>query len=200
MGTPSDTGNTGHGGGRVSGLTPKEKKMIQGIVAGKSQERAAIDAGYAESTARGKAYAVLQRPLVRSALTEAFERMGVTYEKILKPVADGLNAEKIIAQRKIETLDGSTTETITVPDHAIRLAAHDRAIALYGAVPKVGEGIPTGGGLRVSISVAPQAPARQAMPAQAPNAEEAPSPRLSVQIAAAPESPRSSRSALSTTT
>ncbi len=57
-------------------LTKKEAQFVKGVVEGLSQNDAARRAGYSEQTARKVAYQVLQRPLVRTAFTDALEQAG----------------------------------------------------------------------------------------------------------------------------
>ena len=125
----------------------RERKLVAGFVAGKSLTQAAKDAGYAKSTAEKKASAILHRPLVRSELTNALARLGHTMESIVRPISDGLKARKSYVHPKAGLLESG------FPDHAIRLAAADRAIRLLGGIPKVGETIPAASGLNLFISV-----------------------------------------------
>jgi len=137
------------------GLDKRERKFVAGVVEGKSLTQAAKDAGYANSTAEKKASAILNRPLVRSELTKALERLGHTMESIVRPIADALKARKSYVHPKAGLLESE------FPDHAIRLAAADRAIRLFGGIPKVGESTPSASGLNLFISVdsGPRAPA-----------------------------------------
>lgn len=171
-------------------LSERERKLVRGVVAGKTVLKAAMDAGYSPMTARKNAYSYLQRPLVKSALTDALERVGVTYERMIQPVADALNATKLVAKGR-ETLDGKVTEYVEVEDHAIRLAAHDRAVALVGAIPKVGEGTPAAHGLNLIITaVAAQPTQADRVPrvvSEAPTAPSSPAPRaMRLTVEAAP--------------
>ena len=129
------------------GLDQRERKFIAGFVAGKSLTQAAKDAGYAKSTAEKKASAILNRPLVRSELTKALEHLGHTMESIVRPIADALKARKSYVHPRAGLLESR------FPDHAIRLAAADRAIRLLGGIPKVGESTPSASGLNLFISV-----------------------------------------------
>jgi hypothetical protein len=129
-------------------LDERERRFVMGLVKGKSRIQAAKDAGYATSTAEKKSYAILQRPLVRSALTNALERLGVTLEHIVQPIADALTATRSYVDPK----SGILVET-SVPDHKIRLEDSRAAVALFGGIPKVGEGTPTAHGLNPFIAV-----------------------------------------------
>ena len=129
------------------GLDKRERKLIAGVAAGKSDIQAAKDAGYATSTAEKKASAMLRRPLVQSELTKALERLGHTMESIVRPIADALKARKSYVHPRAGLLESR------FPDHAIRLAAADRAIRLLGGIPKVGDSIPSASGLNLFVSV-----------------------------------------------
>jgi hypothetical protein len=129
-------------------LDERERRFVKGVVAGKSMTQAAKDAGYATSTAEKKSYALLQRPLVKSELTKALERAGVTLVDIVQPIADALTATRSYVDPK----SGLLVET-SVPDHKMRLEASRAAVALFGGIPKVGEGTPTAHGLNPFIAV-----------------------------------------------
>lgn len=68
----------------------------------------------------------------------------------MKPVEDALQATIHVydPRRKCMIVTG-------VPDLKIRQQAHDRAVALYGGVPKTGEAVPTAHGLTLFIAVDP---------------------------------------------
>ena len=107
-------------------------KVAEGLARGLSKREAVRQAGYSDSTAEKKASAIVNRPLVQSALTEALERQGVTFDQILKPLMDALGATLVA-----RTLKGLVQTTL--PDHRIRLEAHDRAIRPYGGTPRATE-------------------------------------------------------------
>lgn len=129
-------------------LNERERRFVTGVVEGKSMIQAAKDAGYAKSTAEKKSHTFLQRPLVRSALTDALEQAGVTLTQIVQPIADALKATRSY----IDPTRGILVET-DIPDHKIRLEASRDAVALLGGIPKVGEGTPTAHGLNLFIAV-----------------------------------------------
>jgi hypothetical protein len=129
-------------------LDERERRFVKGLVKGNSMIQAAKDAGYATSTAEKKSYAILQRPLVKSAFTDAMVRIGMTHEMMVQPLKDALTATRSYVDPKSELL----VET-QVPDHKIRLEASRAAVALLGGIPKVGEGTPTAHGLNLFIAV-----------------------------------------------
>jgi hypothetical protein len=129
-------------------LDERERRFVKGVVKGKSMIQAAKDAGYATSTAEKKSYAILQRPLVKSTLTEAMLKIGMTHEQMVQPLKDALTTMRSYVDPK----SGLLVET-QVPDHKIRLEASRAAVALLGSIPKVGEGTPTAHGLNLFIAV-----------------------------------------------
>ena len=55
----------------------RQQKFAHGVASGKSALQAARDAGYAPSTALKKSYAMVDRPLVRSALLKPYCNKGL---------------------------------------------------------------------------------------------------------------------------
>jgi|SRR5215831_117034 len=111
-------------------LTAKERRLAKGVAAGKPVREAALAAGYSKSVAKTKAYKIIKLPRVQSFLTEALERLGVTAEMIVQPIADALKAKRTVAVKGPN--DEMRVET-EYPDHKIRLEAFDRCDRLYGA-------------------------------------------------------------------
>lgn len=124
----------------------REQQAVEEYVKGKSQVQACKDAGYTPLTAEKKAYAILNRPLVQSALTAALFDAGISFRDIMQPVKDGLAATRVTSGS-----DGKL-RTTHLPDHKIRLESHDRAVALMGGIPKVGEATPVAHGLVLNLN------------------------------------------------
>lgn len=139
---------------------PNARQAARNVASGKypTKKAALMAAGYAESSAEKAAAAILNRPLVKSELTRALERAGVTFANIVKPIADGLQATKQYVHPRLGLM------TTTAPDHDIRLKSVDRAIELYGGVPKVGEALPASTGLNLFVSVQTNQQPAQAQP------------------------------------
>jgi hypothetical protein len=114
------------------GKRKDQSKVAEGLARGLNKREAVRQAGYSPMTAEKKAYAIVKRPLVQSALTEALERQGMTFGRILKPVIHALDATVID-----RTLAGSVQTNL--PDQRIRLEAHDRLVRLYGGTPRASE-------------------------------------------------------------
>jgi phage terminase small subunit len=109
----------------------RERRLVEGVLSGKPVKQAAHAAGYAPSSASSNPYLILNRPRVRSLLTEALERAGLTEDTLCATLLAALNARvQIINTRTMTAVE------VDLPDHSVRLAAADRIVALYGYVPK----------------------------------------------------------------
>ncbi len=107
-------------------LKPKEARFVKGVIAGKSKRRAAMDAAGLSNpgSAAVEANRMLKNATVQEALAAAFERHGLTMDAVIKPVADGLIANKtvIVGEGDVQWQ----------PDHSIRLKAAGMAHNLMG--------------------------------------------------------------------
>lgn len=110
-------------------LTTRERKLVKGVLAGKSRTQAAREAGYSETTAWKSSAAILERPIVRSFLTEALKEAGLTPRTIIQPLVEAL------AAKARTSYQGALIEH-EQPDHEIRLEAYDRISAAFGAIPQ----------------------------------------------------------------
>lgn len=101
-------------------LTPKQAKFVKAKIAGKSGVAAAQEAypGVDYSVANAIAHENLNKPSIAAALEAAYARQGITVDALVKPIADGLQAEKTII---IGSGDDAFADQI--PDHSIRIAA-----------------------------------------------------------------------------
>ena len=99
-------------------LTPRQLKLIRGVVAGKTIKVAALDAGYggSDESARVRASIDLHKDSVSLALHRALDRAGATLDKTAKVVADAMDAGRNAVDKFGEIVDLG-------PDHKTRLAA-----------------------------------------------------------------------------
>ena len=109
-------------------LTVKEAKLVKGIVQGKPKYIAATEAGYSPKSARSIATETLKKPNIQEALQAELARQGITLEKIVKPIKDGLEAEKV---HIVGSGDQAMAEI--TPDHATRLKSSQMAQTILGA-------------------------------------------------------------------
>jgi hypothetical protein len=117
-------------------------KIAEGLAKGLTQMQAVQEAGYAASTAKKKAYAIVKRPLVQSALTDTCERIlekrNMQFDEIVEPYFDALDAPLIVKSTQLgdayKPTDHDTGKPY--PDHATRMDAADRIIELYGGRPR----------------------------------------------------------------
>jgi len=98
----------------------RQRKLIKGIIEGKSAPEAGKDAGY---KSRRASYQALKSPTVSKWVSRSYKRMGLSDDKITKPLRDALEA---ICFDKFGN---------QLPDHAIRLKVQELSIKLMGAYP-----------------------------------------------------------------
>jgi phage terminase small subunit len=108
-------------------LTVKQAKFVKAKAEGKTGVEAAMIAYDTEDYNTANAIAVenLQKPTIQEALNVAFEKQGITLDKLVEPIAKGLEATKT----------GSANGAVfpsSEPDHSIRLSAAKTALDLLG--------------------------------------------------------------------
>jgi phage terminase small subunit len=81
-------------------LTIRERRLIKFLAEGMSMYKAMIKAGYSESTARVQAKRTIGRSRIQKAINELMEKEGLTDEKLLDCLIEGLEAKKIISPTK----------------------------------------------------------------------------------------------------
>lgn len=112
---------------KTRSLTVKQKKFVKAYVANDGNGQEAAKAVYDvanDNVARNIASENLTKPNVKFAIEAALEKHGITIEKAVKPIADGLEATK-----DVYTEQGVISST----DHTTRLKASGMALKLMGA-------------------------------------------------------------------
>lgn len=103
------------------------------VAGGKSKTEAALIAtGSTTRKSASVAAARIEKDItIQQAVAEAMARQGITLDKAIKPVADGLTAERTV-------FAGSGEDAIIdqIPDHSVRLKASSMALNLMGAMNK----------------------------------------------------------------
>lgn len=115
-------------------ITVKQAKFIRAKAAGKKNPDAYIEAGYKASTrnvARVESSKLLKKPNVQEALQLALEKNGLTPDRIMKVVSDGMDATKVTIVRDPAGGEESAFAEET-PDHSIRLKAAGMAAGFMG--------------------------------------------------------------------
>lgn len=106
-------------------MTNKQQKAIEIMVGnGGNATQAMLQAGYSPNTANTPSK-LTKAPAVQNELQRLLKKKGITLDKALKPIADGLTATKMVVHGKAE--DSWVDE---IPDHGIRMQASDRALKL----------------------------------------------------------------------
>lgn len=119
-------------------LTVKQRKLVQGIVEGKTQGQAAIDAGYSELGAQSRASQEIKKDNVRVALTDLMDNMGLSDAHLLMKHRELLEAQKQISGVKDkggnpQDADAGSLEFVEVPDYPVQAKALEMAYKLKGA-------------------------------------------------------------------
>lgn len=119
-------------------LTVKEAKLVKAKAEGKTVLEAANEAEYLpnakDETRRVEATRTLQKPHVKEALHAEMAKQGIDIASIVKPVKDGLVAEKVSIVG-----NGDQAMAEVTPDHSTRLKAVQIASKWMG-VDAVSEG------------------------------------------------------------
>jgi hypothetical protein len=114
-------------------LTVKQAKFVKAKAEGKTGVEAAMAAYDTTDYFTANAIAVQnsQKPSIQEALHAEFKRQGITLERIVRPINDALDANKIVTS--------PTEPDKEVADHSIRLKASGMAAQFLG-VGKQGDG------------------------------------------------------------
>ena len=142
------------------GLTPRERKLIQGVAAGKSIKASAIEAGYSPKTGRESGSRALRNVTVRTALDKLMDKVGLSDSKVLQAHADLIAANKTVSVIPVkgETegrgATSSSVEFVDVPDWQARAKGIDMAHKIRGRYIERKEITgPDGGAIPVQFTV-----------------------------------------------
>ncbi len=115
---------------RMRPLSVRERKLIKqipDIIAGKPMSAALQDAGFSETTAKKQQKRIIGNSRFQAAIQKAFEKAGISDNKLIQVMKEGLQATKVISTM--------TKDFIKVPDHATRHKYLDTAYKLRGDYP-----------------------------------------------------------------
>lgn len=111
-------------------LTVKERKLVKAKAQGKSNKESYLKAGYAPSTDKAMVVntsRVLARPNVKEALQAELAKQGINIESVVKPIAEGLRAEKVSIVG-----NGDSAMAEITPDHNVRIKSSQIASKWLG--------------------------------------------------------------------
>lgn len=109
-------------------LTVKQTKFVKEYVKNDGNgTQAALNTYEVSSVASARALASenLSKLNVKDAIEQALVKHQITMDAAIKPIADGLRADKFVA--------GEDEDDILMPDHNVRLKASGMALKLLGA-------------------------------------------------------------------
>lgn len=106
-------------------LTVKQAKFVKAKIEGKSGTKAYMEAYETDNAkvASVEASRLLAKPSIQEIVQESMVRQGITVDKVIQPIADGLIANKI-------HMNGDAIEYSA--DHSTRLKAAGMALDLMG--------------------------------------------------------------------
>jgi hypothetical protein len=121
-------------------LKIRERKFIKAILDGKCPTDAMREAGYAENTALYKSGEKLKK--VKSTIQQLMEKRGLTDDRLLEVLEQGLESKKVIAANIIapngegmKDANSLTKDFIEVEDFATRHKYLDTALKLKDSYP-----------------------------------------------------------------
>lgn len=127
-------------------LTPKQAKFVKGIVEGKTQADAYIEAYDTKGhlpTVEAEASKTTKKPQVKQAIISALERKGLTDDSIAGVIMDGLSAQNYIKTERVEGAGKNrlkTEELMPVPDLNTRHKYLETTLKLTGASTETKDG------------------------------------------------------------
>ena len=118
-------------------LSPRESRLVKGIVEGKTQKQAMREAGYAATTVRARASFKVKQ--LTPTIKILMEKKGLTDDRLLDVLDDGLHANKVIScniialnKEGMKDADSMTKDFVDVEDHPTRHKFLDTALKLKG--------------------------------------------------------------------
>lgn len=114
-------------------LSLKQRQLVQGIIEGKTQKQAALDAGYSPNCPDEIAYGELQKTSVQATLQKLMAEKGLSNDKLLEVHAEMIAATKVISAIGGKDAGAGSVDFIDVPDWQARGKGLEMAYRLQGA-------------------------------------------------------------------
>jgi len=113
------------------------KKLVAGVVAGKTQRQAALDAGYAPKWADSQASAILKSPQVLAEYQKALRKLKITPDVVAGKIKEHLDAKKTISVVSGKDAGAGTCDFIDVPDYGTQQKAIEQIFTIDQVKQKV---------------------------------------------------------------
>lgn len=122
-------------------LTPKQAKFVKGVVEGKTMVKAAMDAYPTVDYKSASVMAAqnLEKVSIKEALAGAYDRAGITADRIARKLSDHMDAKKVVYIES-DSEDYKDRERIEVPDYPAQINAIRTAAQLIGLGSKDSDG------------------------------------------------------------
>jgi hypothetical protein len=108
-------------------LKLRGQKIALGLLEGKTQEQALMDAGYSPASARNPSE-ILDNPVIQQSFQEILEKAGLSDDYIAEKHRELIDAKKVVS---IRTESEGVTE-VTVPDYTARARGLDMYYKVSG--------------------------------------------------------------------
>ena len=109
-------------------LLPREQLVVRGLLEGKTQSQALLDAGYSQSMAMKQQKKVIGRARVQKALAAALEDFGIDASMLAQTIREGLEAVRVVSS-------GPGRPAVEMPDYNVRHKYLQTALELRGDYP-----------------------------------------------------------------
>lgn len=112
-------------------LELRGKKIAIGLLEGKTQEQALIDAGYSPTSARNPSE-ILENPVIKQIYCEILDKAGATDEACAKVIFDAMRATRTVSCVSGKDAGSGSVDFVDVEDHPVRLKAVDMVHKVRG--------------------------------------------------------------------
>lgn len=116
---------------KAKGLTVKETKLVKAKASGMTHKQAWSKAGYSSNSSGATIVSntdkILKKPSVQEALQKELKKQGINIESVVKPIAEGLRAEKVSIVG-----NGDSAMAEITPDHNVRIKSSQIASKWLG--------------------------------------------------------------------
>jgi phage terminase small subunit len=122
-------------------LTPKQAKFVKGVIEGKTMVKAAMDAYPTVDYKSASVMAAqnLEKVSIKEALAGAYDRAGITADRIARKLSDHMDAKKVVYIES-DSDDYKERERVEVPDYTAQINAVRVAAQLIGLGTKDSDG------------------------------------------------------------
>jgi hypothetical protein len=113
-------------------LSPRDRKLIKKLAAGKPKRKSAIEVGFPPKGAHVSVSRKLKDATFVDALDKALEKAGLSDDNLAKKHAELLHAQKTVSAVSGKDAGAGTVDFVDVPDYQTQAKALDMAYKVKG--------------------------------------------------------------------